>query len=118
MEKDKKDVGFVDDAILYIQNMIASENHAIESWGETKDDKWLDILKKIRRNRSKMLYKLVPENKGELYCFSKHILVSAVALKELGNRYTESKEDKLAKECFEEASLYEKLFKLLIGGKK
>ena len=118
MKGDKKDVSFLDDAILYLQNAIAGENHAIESYITTKDENWLDIAKKIRRNRSKRMYELIPEGKGELYCFCKHILACAMALKELGNRYIESNEEDLAKECFEESSLYESLFKFLIGGNK
>ena len=116
MEKDKKDVGFMDDALLYIENMVCAEHHAMESWVSSKDEKWMDILIQIRRNRSKMLYKLVPKENSEIYCFSKHILCCAEALKELANRYTERKDFKSAKECLDESSLYEKLFKFLTGG--
>lgn len=118
MKGDKKDVGFIDDAIFYLQNMIAAETHALESYVSTKDEKWIDIAKKLRRNRSKRMYRLIPENQGELYCLSKHLLACSMALKELGNRYTEDDEEELAKECFKESTLYESLFKLLIGGKK
>lgn len=116
MKNDKKDVGYLDDAILYLQNMIAAENHAIESYVMSKDKMWLDIVTKLRRNRSKRMYELLPESKDERYCLAKHLLACATALKELGNRHLEENEEKLAKECFEEANLYESLFKLLVKG--
>lgn len=116
MKDDGKDVRFLDDAILYLQNAIASENHAIESYSTTKDKKWMDIAKEIRRNRSKRMYEIIPKNKDERYCLIKHILACAMALKEMGTRYQEEKNDNLAKECFEEARLYEQLTKLLFKG--
>lgn len=117
MKNDGKDVKILDDAILYLQNCIACENHAYESYTSTKDEKFLDIAKRIRRNRSKLMYKIIPQSKAEIYCICKHLLAMAMALKEISSRYSEGDEKELAKECLEEASTYEQLFKLLAGGK-
>ena len=70
MKDDKKDVGFIDDAILYIQNAIACENHAIESYVTTKDERFLDITKRIRRKRSELMYKIIPKTKAEIYIWA------------------------------------------------
>jgi len=113
MKKDGKDVGFIEDAILYLQNAIAGENHAIMSYLATKSLKWLQISSLLRRNRSKILYKLTNEEKGEGYCFGKHILACSCALKELGNRCLEDGNQKEADEYFSEAGDYEALFKLV-----
>lgn len=116
----EKDVGFMDDAIYYLENCIHACNHAIESYVMTKKDFWIDIAMKLRRNRSKWMYKFLEGQKveDERYCLNKHLLACAEALKEMGNRFFEEKQINLAKECFEEAVSYENIVKLLIGGKK
>jgi len=113
MKEDKKDVGFQDDAILYLEHGICAEEHAIQSYVSTKDKEWLELAITIRRNRSKKMYEMLPETVDERYCFSKHILGMAMTLKEMGNRYLESEEPELAKECFDEARTYESIFKIL-----
>lgn len=113
MEGDKKDVGFLQDSVNVLGNMINAENHAINSALITKNDLFLEIAEMIRKDRSEILYSLVKENNGESYCLSKHILASANGLKELGNRLIE-KDDKIgAKKMFERAETYEKLFILI-----
>lgn len=120
MKDDKKDVGFQDDCILFLEHGICAEEHAIQSYISTKDKEWLEIATLVRRNRSKKMYELLPETNDERYCFSKHILGMAMTLKEMGNRYLEDEEKELAKGCFEEARAYESIFKILCekNGKK
>lgn len=119
---DNKDVGFLDDVLLFLQHGICAEDHAIQSHEMTKDENWLDLAITIRRMRSKWQYRFIPEKNDERYCFTKHCLGMAQTLKEMGNRYTETNEDKLAKECFSDAVLLERMFKFLSesdkGGKR
>jgi len=116
---DGKDVGFLDDLIFGLEHAIGAEEHAKQSYVMTKDDKWLDIAKKVRRERSKLMYGLIPKTKDETYCFVKHLLGWAMSLKEIGDRYIEDNNLDLAKECFELATLLESLVKLFVkGGKK
>ena len=62
------------------------------------------------------MYSLIKESKNQIYCESKHLLACACALKELGNRYIEKKELKLAEECFNESQECEAIFILLNEG--
>jgi hypothetical protein len=113
MKSDKLDVGFFDDAIFCLSNMVALENHSINSYLQTKKKVFLEIAEMTRKDRSKLLYKLVKENNGEGYCMSKHTLAVGISMKELGNRFLEEKDFEMANELFEKAGLYENLFKLI-----
>ena len=114
----KKDVGFLQDAILYLANAIALEWHCLESYSLTKDKIQLQIAERVRRQRSKFMYQLVPESKNQIYCESKHLLACAVSLKELSNRYVEKGEKELAEECLKDSMDMESIFILLNDGGK
>ena len=113
VENDKKDVGFIHDLIFGLQNLISIEHHCIESYSTTGRKIYLEIATKIRRNRSKWMYKFIKESDGQNYCISKHLLASAQAMKEIGNRFIEQNDEKSAKECFDESTDYEGIFILL-----
>jgi hypothetical protein len=112
---DNKDVGFAEDWIFTVQNLVSAEHHAIESWCQTKDVIFLELNKKLREYRSKLLYMFTPENKSQTYCINKHLHGSAQGLKELGNRFTENGEDGPAKEMFEISQDIEAIIILLNG---
>lgn len=118
MKGDNYDVGFIDDILFGIEHAIGAEEHCKQSFVMDKDERWLDILKKIRRERSKLMYRIVPQANNESYCTIKHMLGWAMSLKEIGDRYLEERKKNLAKECFELAQLLESVVKLLIGGTK
>lgn len=115
MKNDEKDVGLVEDAIFYLKNCLAAENHALMSFINTKDKKWLQAMEFIRERRSKLLNSLVKKEQSQIYCFSKHILAMSMASYEVGNRYLESGNSEIAKELFEDAGSYESLFLLFNG---
>ncbi len=110
MNKDGKDVGFIEDALFGLQNMIAAENHAIMSYAQTKETQWMDIAEYVRKKRSKLLNAITLPNNSQGYCFSKHILAAAQVYKELGNRFMEGRNKELARECFDDAGSFEALF--------
>lgn len=118
MEGDKRDVGYIHDFIFYLQNVIALEHHCLESFSITRDKLQLEIAEKVRRQRSKKMYNFVKESKNQIYCESKHLLACACALKELGNRYLEKDDKKLAEECFNESAEMEAIFILINEGGK
>jgi len=83
----------------------------------------MDINKVVRKIRSKYLHRIVKEDNEQGYCLCKHLLASAQGLKELSNRYTEEGDDELAKECFEDSQVVEKIIMIINdidkkGGKK
>lgn len=123
MKGDKKDVGFFEDSLFMLQNLVSAENHAIESFSSSKRKIWADINKIIREIRSRHLYRIIKEDNQQAYCLTKHLLASAQGLKELGNRYTEDDEEDLAKECFKDSQTVEKIIMIINdidkkGGKK
>ncbi len=120
MEEDGKDVAFLSDAMFYLQNAISAEHHCLMSFSTTKNEKWLELAKMIRENRSNYLYIFAPEGQGQSYCFMKHIMACAMATKELGNRFLERGDKKKAEDCFNESADYESMFVLIHqqGGKK
>lgn len=113
MQNDKKDVGFLQDFIFYLQNAIACEHHCIESYAISGDKLYLEIAYKIRKERSKWMYRYIKESKNQKYCISKHLMACAQAMKELGNRYIETKEKNLSEECFKDSVDCESIFILI-----
>jgi len=121
MKTDGKDVGFIDDAMCLIQNMCCAEHHAAQCFSETKEDKWIEILTTIRRDRSVILDQITPKDSSQLYCFNKHTLTFVQNYKELANRFLELGDQETAKEFIDIASKYESLIRYLNiekGGKK
>jgi len=116
---DGKDVGFAEDFMFYLQSAVSLEHHCLITYTMTKKNIYLQMAEKIRRNRSKWMYLYIPESKGQVYCISKHLMQGAQSLKEMGNRFVEKKETKLAEECFKESQECEAMFILLNedGGK-
>jgi len=108
----EKDVGLMEDAIFYLKNCIASENHALMSYLTTNNKKWLDALDLIRKNRGKLLNFLVKKENSQVYCFSKHLLAMSIGVSEVANRYLEKGEKEIAKELYGQVGDYESLFLL------
>ena len=113
MKDDKKDIGFYDDAIFTLSNLIALENHSMNTFNQTQNEKYLKIAKIVREMRSPILYKLTKANEGELYCMGKHSLASSIGLKELSARKMEENRNVWAKELIEMSVVCENLFKYL-----
>ena len=113
MENDTKDVGFYEDAIFALSNLVAAQNHAQNTFTATKNEEYLAVAKMIRQIRSRLLYKITKEGEGELYCWNKHSAAALCGLKECGDRLTESGDIEWAKELYLDASTMEKLIKLL-----
>ena len=120
MEKDKRDVGFIDDALDLISDLSCAESHCARTAMQLKDDEFIELLTMFRRDRSKLLYELISENSGESYCLLKHLSKVSRNWEELGNRMLERKDLETAKEYLEKALIYKNVCKLIIekGGKK
>lgn len=99
MKKEKlnnKDVGFIEDAITVAMEECHCEIHAMNSYFQTGDRKWLQIADESRRDRTKIMDIIVQnKNDGQIWCWSKHKLKTIVGYIELGNRcYTADNHDK------------------------
>ena len=122
--KDKAgvDLSTAEDLSMAVMNLIGLEEHFFFTGVKTKKDEYFDTSLEIREIRKSLLAKLMPNNEGETWCISKHLLATTMRLIEVGNKLnSESKKDK-AKEMFEKAykvySIFWALKLKLITGEK
>ena len=122
--KDKAgvDLSTAEDLSLAVMNLISLEEHFFFTGVKTKKDEYFDTTLQIREIRKDLLAKLMPNNEGETWCISKHLLATTMRLIEVGNKlHSEGKKDQ-AKEMFEKAyktySIFWALKLKLISGEK
>ncbi len=121
-EKAGVDLSTAEDLSLAVMNLISLEEHFFFTGVKTKKDEYFDTTLEIREVRKDLLAKLMPNNEGETWCISKHLLAATMRLIEVGNKLnSEGKKDK-AKEMFEKAykvySIFWALKLKLISGEK
>jgi len=84
------DLGFIDDAITIIIDLVHIEHHSWKSFNQTKDKEWLEINNEARMDRTELLTLIIDnkllEEDGELWCFDKHSCKVIGGYIELGNR--------------------------------
>ncbi|MFZ3011425.1 MAG: hypothetical protein WA060_00265 [Minisyncoccia bacterium] len=116
------DLSTTEDLSVAVMNLISLEEHFFFTGVKTKKDEYFDTILEIREMRKGLLAKLMPNNEGETWCISKHLLSATMRLIEVGNKLnSESKKDK-AKEMFGKAyqiySIFWALKLKLISGEK
>ena len=82
-------------------NLISLEEHFFFTAMKTEKDEYLDLMEDVRETRKVMLKKLMPENEGETWCVSKHLLAASMRLLEVGTKYRSEGKTAEAKELFE-----------------
>lgn len=111
--KDKineKDLGFIEDSITALLNLIHIEIHSINSYNSTGDISWLQINDEARKDRTDLLDLIVTTHEAQEWCFSKHTLAVILSFIELANRkYSEGKTDEAIK-YFEKSKKWLGLF--------
>lgn len=107
--KEAKDVSFVEDAIFTLSNLVAAENHAINSVSMTDNneekEKWINTANMLRGIRTRWLKSITKVENSQLWCLNKHLLASIMGLQELGNRLKKINKTKEAKLAFEDSNL-------------
>lgn len=121
-EKAGVDLSTAEDLSMAVMNLISLEEHFFFTGVKTKKDEYFDSILEIREIRKGLLAKLMPNNEGETWCISKHLLATTMRLIEVGNKLnSEDKKDR-AKEMFEKAyqvySIFWALKLELISGEK
>ena len=103
--KNKKgaDLSMEEDLSIAIMNLISLEEHFYFTAQKTKKDEYLKLLSEVREVRKRMLAKMIPENEGETWCISKHLLSATMRLLEVGTKYQNQKDNEKAKEVFNDA---------------
>lgn len=113
MKLDDKDVGMTEDMVFALKNLIAIEDHAINSFNMSEDKKWLEVCDTIRKIRTKWISLIVKKEESHIWCISKHLLASYMGMVEVGNRFLSVGQDKESKEAFKDANTLYLLFLLL-----
>lgn len=109
MEKlNKKDVGFIEDALTVLMNLLHVEVHAMNSYFMNKDKEWLEIGHEARKDRSDLLDEITKKDKSQVWCFNKHSLIAVLGFIELGNRQMPN--IKKAKKYYDKASKWLGIF--------
>ena len=127
-QKDEKitelDLGFKDDAITAIIDLLHIEIHSFKSWAQTKDRTWLYINNQARKQRTELLELICDKEKiksdGELWCYNKHSLRVVGSYIELGNRELTKQNVEQAGHYFDMANTWLGIFLLknnIQGGK-
>jgi len=119
------DLGFLEDAINILINLVHLEVHTVRSYNNTKDLTWLKVNNQARIERTELLEKICDkkllESDGDLWCINKHSLVVMGGYIELGNReYTKGNLEEAIK-YYEKFSQWLGIFLIknkLTGGKK
>lgn len=110
--KSKKDadLSVEEDLSIAVMNLISLEEHFYFTAQKTKKDKYFKYVEQIREIRKRMLAKMIPQNEGETWCISKHLLAAAMRLMEVGTKYQTMKREDKAKEVFDDAYKLYNLF--------
>ncbi|MEI6649829.1 MAG: hypothetical protein WCL23_00145 [Candidatus Moraniibacteriota bacterium] len=97
------DLSSKEDLGIGIMNLISLEEHFQFSYEKTRDEKFLELLKNVREMRKDLLGKVVTDQKGEVWCISKHLLAASMRLSEVGTKALGQGKDTDAKEYFDKA---------------
>lgn len=122
-EKAGADLTSAEDLSMAVMNLISLEEHFFFTGAKTKDSGYYDTAAEIREMRKELLAKLMPENEGETWCISKHLLSTTMRLVEVGNKLQTDGKKEEAKAMFEKAYKTYSIFwglklKLVVGGKR
>lgn len=102
-EQKGADLSMEEDLSIAVMNLISLEEHFFFTAQKTKKNDYLKLLSQTREIRKTMLAKMIPQNEGETWCISKHLLATTMRLIEVGTKYQNMGEGKLAQESFDAA---------------
>jgi len=101
--ENKLDLSSGEDLSIALMNLVSLEEHAYFSYMKTDDEKFLDLLNKVREIRKEHLKKIVEENDAEVWCMSKHLLASSMRFIETGNKFLKEGKKQDAEKLYEDA---------------
>lgn len=106
----KVDLSSEEDLSLAIMNLVSLEEHFFFTAEKTGKENYFDLLNETRELRKKLLAKMMPENEGETWCISKHLLAASMRLMEVGTKALGDGKRKEAEELFDHAYRVYSLF--------
>lgn len=88
------DLSTEEDLSLAIMNLVSLEEHFFFTAQKTNKPSYLDLLSQTREIRKSLLARIIPQNEGETWCISKHLLAAAMRIMEVGTKLqTDGKTD-------------------------
>ncbi len=102
-QENKLDLSSGEDLSIALMNLVSLEEHAYFSYMKTEDEKFLELLNKVREIRKEHLKKIVKENDAEVWCISKHLLASSMRLIETGNKFLKERKNQETEKLYEDA---------------
>lgn len=113
------DLSSGEDLSIALMNLVSLEEHAFFSYAKTSDEKFLELLQKVREIRKEHFKKIVNEKDGEIWCMSKHLLASSMRLIETGNKFLKDGKKKEAEQLYEDAfELYSMFWQINLNAGK
>lgn len=97
------DLSTEEDLSLAIMNLVSLEEHFFFTGEKTKKDKYFDMMEQIREMRKSLMTRMMPENEGETWCISKHLLASSMRLMEVGTKLQSSGKNNEARDMFDKS---------------
>jgi len=97
------DLSTDEDLSIAVMNLISLEEHFFFTASKTGKDNYLELLNQVRQIRKSLLARLMPENEGETWCISKHLLATTMRLTEVGTKLLQDKKTKEANDMFAKA---------------
>ena len=100
--KNKKaaDLSTDEDLSIAVMNLISLEEHFFFTGNKTQKNEYFVFLQQVRELRKELLAKLMPENEGETWCISKHLLAATMRLLEVGTKTKDKKYFKMAYQVY------------------
>lgn len=97
------DLSSDEDLSIAIMNLVSLEEHFFFTGAKTGQDKYFDMLARIREIRKELLARIVKNPEGEEWCISKHLLAASMRLMEVGTKYLGDNKKDEAQKMFSKA---------------
>ena len=97
------DLSLEEDLSVAIMNLISLEEHFFFTGEKTGKEEYFGLVNQTREIRKSLLAKMMPENEGETWCISKHLLAATMRLMEVGTKLQSQDKKQEAKDMFDKA---------------
>lgn len=97
------DLSLEEDLSIAIMNLVSLEEHFFFTGERTGKSDYFELLNQTREIRKSLLARMMPQNEGETWCISKHLLAATMRLVEVGTKLQSDDKKEEAKEMFGKA---------------
>jgi hypothetical protein len=104
------DLSTEEDLSIAIMNLISLEEHFFFTGNKTGKDEYFAMVDEVRQVRKELLAKMMPQNEGETWCISKHLLSTTMRMMEVGTKLQGEGKTTEAKDYFQKAYKIYSLF--------